>query len=130
MWARVMEVMLGCWLAISPFIFRHPASDWKLWANDLACACAVVALALLSFWRPLKHAHLAVAAVALWLMGFGYFASPHPLAPALQNDLLVGLLLVMLAIIPNEANLPPQGWRDFYAGAERAQDVEAPHARS
>lgn len=30
-------------------------------------------------------------------MGFGYFAAPHSLAPALQNDLLVGLLL----------NLPP-----------------------
>jgi hypothetical protein len=117
MWTRVVEVMLGCWLAVSPFIFRHPASEWKLWANDLACACAVVALALLSCWPPLRHAHLAVGVVALWLLGFGYFAALHPLIPAMQNDLLVGLLLVMFAIISNEASLPPQAWREFYAQA-------------
>jgi hypothetical protein len=118
MWARVVEVMLGCWLAVSPFIFRHAADERWLWANDFASAFAVVTLALLSFWRPLRHAHLAIGAVGLWLMGFGYFASPHPLAPALQNDLLVGLLLAMFAIIPNEANRPPQAWREFYAGEE------------
>lgn len=48
MWARVVEVMIGCWLAMSPFIFRHPADQEALWANDLPCAFGVVALALLS----------------------------------------------------------------------------------
>lgn len=128
MWARVVEVMLGCWLAVSPFVFRHSADERWLWTNDFACAFAVVALALLSYWPPLKHAHLATGAVALWLMGFGYFASPHPLAPALQNDLLVGLLLAMFAIIPNEANLPPQAWREFYAGEDRLRAGNRPNA--
>lgn len=27
MWARVVEVMLGCWLAVSPFVFRHSADE-------------------------------------------------------------------------------------------------------
>jgi hypothetical protein len=120
-----VEVMLGCWLAISPFVFRHPASEWKPWANDLACACAVVAFALLSYWPPLKHAHLATGVVALWLIGYGYFAAPHPLPPAMQNELLTGLLLALFAIIPNEANQPPQMWREFYASAEHSQAGEA-----
>jgi hypothetical protein len=113
--------MLGCWLAVSPFVFRHAAAERWLWANDFACACAVVALALLSYWPPLRHAHLALGGVALWLMGFGYFAAPHPLAPALQNDLLIGLLLALFAFIPNEANLPPPAWREFYESESAAR---------
>lgn len=113
MWARVIEIMIGCWLAISPFIFRHAAEEKALWWNDLGCAVAVIVLALLSFWRPLRYAHLAIGLVALWLIGSGYLASAHPVPPVLQNDALVGWLLLMFAIIPNEASLPPLKWRDF-----------------
>jgi hypothetical protein len=117
MWARVVEVTIGCWLAMSPFIFRHPADERALWANDLLCAFGVVALALLSFWRPLQYAHFAIIAVAFWLIGFGYLHRPHPAPPALQNDVLVGWVLVMFAIIPNDANLPPRPWRKPMADA-------------
>ena len=111
MWPRVVEVILGGWLAASPFILRHPADWLALWVNDFACAAAVMLLALLSFRAPLRQAHLAIVVVALWLIGFGYLAAPHPAPAALQNDLLVGLLLLMFAIIPSEANLPPRPWR-------------------
>jgi hypothetical protein len=115
MWARVVEVMLGCWLALSPFIFRHAADQPALWFNDLFCSLAVLTFALLSFWHPLRQAHLAICGVALWLIGFGVLASPHPAPPALQNHILVGLLLLMCAIVPNEASLPPRPWRDFFS---------------
>jgi hypothetical protein len=114
MWARVVEVMLGCWLAISPFIFNHPMEKSAWWINDLSSGFAVVALALLSFWDPMRHAHLAHVLVALWLIGFGYLAAPYPTPPALQNDLMLGLLLLMFAIIPNDASLPPKPWKEFY----------------
>ncbi len=110
MWARVVEIMLGLWLVISPFVFGHAAADRSLWTNDLACGFAIVTLALLSFWHPLRYAHLGIGVVALWLIAFGYLAG-HPAPPASQNHILLGLLLVMFAIIPNEANLPPRPWR-------------------
>jgi hypothetical protein len=113
MWARVIEVMLGCWLAMSPFIFRHAADETVLWFNDLISALAVIVLALVSFSAHFRYAHLAIVVVALWLMGFGFWASGYPTPPALQNDILVGLLLLMFAIIPNEANLPPRAWRNL-----------------
>ena len=113
MWARVVEIMLGCWLAISPFVFDHPVENSAWWINDLCSGFAVGTLALLSFWTPLRHAHFGLLLVALWLIGFAYLALPYPTPPALQNDLIVGLLLLMFAIIPNEASLPPQKWRDF-----------------
>lgn len=57
MWARVAEFMLACWLAMSPFIFRHSAEHWPLWASDFVCAMAVAALSLLSYWQPTRWAH-------------------------------------------------------------------------
>ena len=118
MWARVIEVMLGCWLAVSPFVFRHPAEQTAFWLNDLICAAAAILLALVSIWPPLRYAHLANAGVALWLIGYAFWASVYPTPPALQNDIIVGLLLMMFAIVPNEASLPPQSWRDFHSARE------------
>lgn len=114
MWARVIEVMLGCWLAASPFIFRHSPEDRSLWFNDLFSAMVVIVLALVSLWPPLRFAHLAILAVAVWLIAFGFWASPYPTPPALQNNVVVGLLLLMFAIVPN-TNRPPRPWRDFIA---------------
>lgn len=113
MWARVVEVMLGCWLAVSPFVFRLSSEDRVQWYNDLFSALGVIVLALVSFWPPMQFAHVANFAIGLWLIAFGFFASPYPTPPALQNDIVVGLLLLMLAIIPNHATRPPQPWHDF-----------------
>lgn len=113
MWTRVIEVMLGCWLAMSPFIFRHAAEERVLWINDLLSATAVIVLAVVSFWSPLRLAHVANFVIGLWLIAFGWWTSSYPAEPALQNDIVVGILLLMLAILPNQASLPPRPWRDF-----------------
>jgi hypothetical protein len=110
MWPRVVEVMLGCWLIVSPFIFAHPAERTAWWVNDMASGLAIIVFALASHWRPLKRTHLLSAAVALWLISYAYF-SPLYAAPAMQNTMVLGLLVGMMAIIPSEANRPPEGWR-------------------
>lgn len=111
MWARTVEVMLGLWLGASPFIFGHPTDEPGLWWNDLGTAFLVVTISLLSFWSSTSHAHLLNIPVALWLLAFGYFGSGEPPSPAAQNELMVGLLLLMIAIIPSGATLPPEEWR-------------------
>lgn len=112
MWARVIEFNLGCWLALSPFIFRHSANEAVLWWNDLACAFVVAALALISYSHRFRYAHLALGLVGIWLIGFGYFMSSHPVPAALQNDVMVGWLLLMFAIIPNQSSHPPDEWNN------------------
>lgn len=120
MWARVVEVMLGFWLIISPFLFGHYPSDRPLWMNDLICGSAVVLLAFLSFWslpfcRFLRYAHVLILGIAFWLIGFGYFGGGYPASAGYQNDIFLGLTLLLLAIIPNEASQPPPSWRRYYA---------------
>jgi len=116
MWPRVVEFMLGCWLAISPFVFRHGPSDTLYWVADFLAATLVIVLALISYWKPARRAHLLIIVVATGMILYGRFGGSHPLDAALQNHIVTGLLLLMFAIIPNEAFQPPLGW---YEGSSR-----------
>lgn len=109
MWARVVEFILGCWLAVSPFVFRH-GDTTLFWAADFVAASAVISLALLSYWPPLRHIHLAIAIVAAVMILFGRFASGVAPGPGFQNHIVVGLLLLMFALVPNNASQPPNTW--------------------
>lgn len=115
MWSRVVEFMLACWLAASSFIFRYADDFVALRISDFACATAIATLALISYWRPTRHAHLLILPIALWLIGFGRFGVPAPLPAGLQNSMVVGILLLMFAIVPNAASQPPRSW--FERGA-------------
>jgi hypothetical protein len=112
MWPRVAELLIACWLAASPFVFGHIEGQGAFWLSDLVCAGAIAICALLSFSERARRLHLVELAVAGWLLVFGYLASAEPL-PRLQNNILVALVLIMFAIIPSEANLPPRSWREF-----------------
>ncbi|MGH9626999.1 MAG: SPW repeat domain-containing protein, partial [Bryobacteraceae bacterium] len=111
MWPRVVEIMLGCWLLASPFIFRHSADQRVFWCTDLIAGLLVIAISCAAFWEPLRYIHLSNVLLALWLLGFSYFTGEPPPEPARQNEFVVGLLLLMLAIIPAEAAFPPLPWR-------------------
>lgn len=117
MWARTSEFMLGVWLLMSPFLFGH-AGEPTMLANDVATGLAVGIFALASYWRPLAWAHLLSIFVALWLVGFGRLTATPPLPAGAQNQILTGLVLLMLAVIPNEASLPPEAYRGEDASAE------------
>lgn len=118
MWARTVEVMLGCWLILSPFIFRHEQGDSYLWSNDILCGVAIIFLALLSYWRKTEQAHFAQLLIAAWLFGQAFLQpSPPPPPPAYQNHIVLAFLLLMFAIIPNRASIPPKGWREYYRRA-------------
>jgi len=114
-WARHMELTLGLWLLVSPFVLRHDAGRSFAWIHDLATGAAIVVIALACHWRPLERAHLALLAVAAWLIGLGWWRSwqsegIHPDA-TFQNWLLLGLLLGMFALVPSESSRPPRPWR-------------------
>ena len=123
MWARVAELMIGVWLILSPFIFRGTDRVEQFVAFDMGVGFAVVVLSLLSFWHRTEWAHLLTGALALMLGGWAYLAFERPGPPAAQNEIAVAFLLVLLAIIPNDASLPPRPWREH---ARRARPGDRP----
>lgn len=109
MWARVVEGMLGCWLLVSPFVFQH-GDHTMYWVADFTAALVVICLALASYWPPLRQAHLGIIVAALAMILYGRFAGGAEPVPALQNHILIGLLLLMFALVPNHASRPPDPW--------------------
>ena len=110
---RAVEVMLGLWLVLSPFVFGHLEQHPQLAVSDFAAGAATVVLACLSAFHRLRRAHLGNLLVAAWLCGYGYFAFAHPAPPGAQNELLVGLTLLLFAIAPTGANDPPEAWSRY-----------------
>tara|TARA_R110002095_G_scaffold124135_1_gene107841 strand:+ start:4072 stop:4428 length:357 start_codon:yes stop_codon:yes gene_type:complete len=117
MWSRVIEFMLGCWLAISPFIFTLEPQQSGIWYLDWIYAVLVILFALLSYWKPLRHIHLATGLLALAMIGYGRFAVESPISPALQNHIITGLLLLMFSLVPNRASHPPRVWYEQLPGS-------------
>ncbi len=113
MWARIVEVMIAVWLALSPFIFHYPSEETFLWTNDFVCACLVALFALFSFWHPLRKIHLVTIAIAFWLWGLGYRDFPEKTAVSLQNSVVIGLLLLILAIVPSHSSQLSHPWQKF-----------------
>jgi hypothetical protein len=111
MWSRVVEIMLGCWLLISPFVFGHPEERVDWWIIDFSAGLAVIVCGGLSYWKPARFSHLLTAVVGAALIALAYRFYGHA-PPAAQNQALTGLLLMMFAVIPNDAASPPQAWRD------------------
>ena len=118
MWARTAEAALACWLAVSPFIFQHAADDTYLWANDFISAFLVFLFAVMSWWPPTRHAHVLNLAMGCWLAGAPFVFSPHPPPPAFQNHVMVGLILLIFAIVPNDAELPSRRWLEYSAAQD------------
>jgi hypothetical protein len=110
MWARVLEIAIAGWLVVSPFVLGHDGGRGRV-LEDAIYGAIVATLAVLSFFHRARHAHFGLLAVAAWLFVRAYFLSPTPPPGWAQNHLLVGLILLMLAMIPNEASKPPLPWR-------------------
>jgi hypothetical protein len=111
MWARVVEIMLGAWLVISPLVFRDTPWPRALHRQRPDVRIAGHRLCPALFLAARERAHLATLVLGAWLAGYGYFSAPRPGPPAAQNEIVLGLLLMVFAVVPTEAARPPEPWR-------------------
>lgn len=111
MWPRVIEGMLGCWMLVTPFVFRGTPSLDDYATIALISGGLLILTSLLSFWHRTSFARFGTLAVAFWLAGHGYLSAPRPGPPGAQNELTIGVLLLLFAVLPNETNRPPEAWR-------------------
>jgi hypothetical protein len=109
MWPRIVTMMFGVWLMMSPLIFARDVGGevTGLWLHDLIMGALIVGFSLLSLWRRAEKSFIVLIFIALWLWGFGYFAFEHPRSGQAQNRIIIGILLLMHSILPARATDPP-----------------------
>jgi hypothetical protein len=113
MWPRTVEVMLGCWLLVTPLVFRTTASIDQYAAGAVVSGSIIAVASLASFWERLAGSRVVTLLMAVWLAAHGYLSAPRPGPPAAQNEIMVGLLLLLFAVLPNQINDPPRPWREI-----------------
>lgn len=114
MWPRVVEIMLGVWLIISPFVLRYENEHLWMWFNDFSAGAFAMTFSLLSYRSSTRRSHLFLLILSGWLLCYGMFIVEQFDSAAAQNVVVIGLLLLMIAIIPSESSKPPVEWREFY----------------
>ena len=111
-WPRYCEMLLGLWLLAAPWVLNYGGSDTVRTVN-ITAGIGILVLDILSVTLYKRYAYLAVLGVALGLLVHAYLAMP-PEGAGTQNNIIVALLLLMFAILPTEATLPPPSWREFH----------------
>ncbi len=110
-WPRYCEMLLGVWLLVAPWIINY--GDLNIPTGNIAAATAILLFDILSITLYKRYAYLMVLGVAAGLLIHAFFVMP-PQTAGTQNNIIVALLLLMFAILPTEATLPPPSWREFY----------------
>lgn len=106
--------MVAIWLILSPFIFSYPAEATWLWIITFSAAALILICSLTAFLKSYGALHFVNMLLGILLVVYVFaVADSHP-SPPYQNLVVVGLLLLMLGILPNESRLPPPEWRKFY----------------
>lgn len=94
--ARTLNVLLGCWLFVSAFLWTHtPADRVSCWAVGLG----VIAFAIIAMTIP--AARWVNGALAVWLF-IAAFTLPHLHVGTRWNEVIVALLVFFLAIVPSD----------------------------
>ena len=99
-WARMLEVMLGLGYAV------YGAGLVPVLAGGLLVAAALVGLRVRSP-RP----RWITMGVGVFLVAWNWAAHPRPGPPEAQVGILVGLLVALFAVVPDDSLSPPEGWR-------------------
>ncbi|HYG34455.1 MAG TPA: SPW repeat protein [Clostridia bacterium] len=99
-----MNVVLGVWLAVSPFILGFTRLESAMW-NNIIIGLLVLVLALMQGSGGRAGSMLNVL-LGLWLVVSPFaldFAAPVPL----WNNIIVGLLIAIMAVIGRTERTAP-----------------------
>jgi SPW repeat len=101
-----LSVAAGAWLLVAPFALSYSTTGtgFRAYWNDVVVGVAVIAVAALQIAAPGRLSALPPLAAALggWLAAAPFvlgFASNDGAPGAVVNDVLVGALLVVLALL-------------------------------
>ena len=112
MWPRIAEILIGAWLAVSPWLLTKGAVPSQM-AIDVIAGLLFVLFAIIELTTSYRSAHFLSILVALVLTAWGWFHVESIPFSLPQHDILVGLTILVFAIIPTGISTPPEGWQQI-----------------
>jgi hypothetical protein len=94
-----LEILLGCWLVASAWVLPNDAMPGRS-THAVVCGALTVAFAGTAFFRSTGGRHSFVGLVGLWLFAGAYPFVLRNSSRSAQNDAVIALLLLMLALFP------------------------------
>ena len=95
-WARYLNVLVGAWLLVSAFAWRH---DQAASANTWICGILVLAFALWALWMPTMQWWNTL--IGAWVV-FAGFALQHLSAATQWNNVILGVLILLISLVPSQ----------------------------
>jgi hypothetical protein len=96
---RVANLILGAWLFISAFLWRHAAGERS---NTWIVGLLIIAFAILSAARP--QARYANTVLAVWLF-FSTLTSYHMTSATAWSNCIVAILVFLFSLAPSSPTL-------------------------
>ncbi|HZD11622.1 MAG TPA: SPW repeat protein [Candidatus Binatia bacterium] len=95
--ASGLNVLLGIWLLVAPFILGYSGVAAGLW-NDIIVGALVLILAGVRVWKPAHNRWLSWTNVLLgiWLAAAPFILGYSEIAAAMWNDIIVGIAIIVL----------------------------------
>jgi hypothetical protein len=95
--ASGLNVLLGIWLFIAPFLLGYSDVAAALW-NDIIVGAIVLILAGIRVWKPMHNRWLSWTNVLLgiWLAIAPFILGYTEITAALWNDIIVGVAIIIL----------------------------------
>lgn len=95
LWARYLNVLLGAWLIISDFVWRHgEAANTNTWISGVL----VIAFALWSFWWPTMRFWNTL--MGAWVI-FAGIVLQHASSGTQWNNIIIGALILLVSLVPS-----------------------------
>lgn len=96
-WQDSVNLVLGLWLAVSPWALGFATQEAAMW-NALLVGLAIAVLALAALWAFQKWHEWINAALGAWLMVSPQVLGFATLQAAMWNNAIVGLAVIALAL--------------------------------
>ncbi len=100
-WPSALVALAGVWMMATPVLLDRTGSHNGIW-SDLVTGAALVIIALMRLVSPIRTTLLGLVNVAqgVWLVITPFALHSHGVSdPGRANDLLVGMVVVVLAML-------------------------------
>ena len=102
-WASWIDFVLGIWLIISPFVLGFRMMSGRATIDDVIFGILIAAFSLWTAFKLTKFAGWLLGLFGLWIVIAPFVLSTHTVAKVTPNDMIVGIIVLILAIIRTAA---------------------------